>query len=115
MPNVCCRGAAASAKPIAEQFPFVTIEPDQPRLNRCPTVPVAPRTATLRLRIAVKFDLSAERCGEPAVSVVDPAQQTQPGRGEVGQHLVVGEDAGALQIHHPAAAHSSVVLDLLVE
>ena len=43
-------------------------------MKRCPTVPVAPRTATLRLRIAVKFDVSAEPRGEPPVSFVDPAQ-----------------------------------------
>src|SRR5438046_977025 len=84
-------------------------------MNRCPTVPVAPRTATLRLRIAVKSDVSEEGRGEPAVSLVDPAQQAQPRRGEVGQHLVVREDAGTLQIDHPAAAHAGVVFDLLVE
>src|SRR2546428_6019041 len=84
-------------------------------MKRCPTVPVAPRTATLRLRIAVKFDVSAESRGEPPVSFVDPAQETEPSRGQVGEHLVVAEDAGALQIHHPAAAHSGVVFDLLVQ
>src|SRR5439155_6348522 len=82
-------------------------------MNRCPTVPVAPRIATLRLRIAVEFDVSEERRGEPPVPLVDPAQEAQPRRGEVGQHLVVREDAGALQIHHPAATYSGVVLDLL--
>src|SRR5882762_8730334 len=84
-------------------------------MNLCPTVPVAPRTATLRLRIAVKSDVSEECRGEPAVAFVDPAQEAQPRRGEVGQHLVVREDAGALKIHHPAAAHAGVVLDLLVQ
>src|SRR5438309_3926948 len=84
-------------------------------MNRWPTVPVAPRTATLRLRIAVKFDLSKESRGEPPVPFVDPAEETKTGRSEVGQHLAVGQDAGALQIHQPAAAHAGVVLDLLIE
>ena len=35
IPKILCSGAAANAKPIAEQFPFVTIEPDHPRLRRC--------------------------------------------------------------------------------
>src|SRR2546423_1339908 len=84
-------------------------------MNRCPTVPVAPRTATLRLRIAVKFDVSAERRGEPAVSFVDPAQQSESGRRQVGEHLVVGQDSRPLDPDEPAAAGAGVVLDRLIE
>src|SRR2546421_4348270 len=230
MPNVCCKGAAASAKPIAEQFPFVTIEPVQPRLrrctssacmcsgftsairsgtsssmrcvftfektwwplfasaashcsaaspgsaekqisasrsalvdcsfmpateagmspaqchavtspyrlpalaslvvsalisnqgwpcsspmNRCPTVPVAPRTATLRLRIAVKSDVSEERRGEPAALRVDPAQKAKPHLRQRCEHFVVVQDVAALDADLPVAVRAGVVVDRLID
>src|SRR2546428_5230983 len=84
-------------------------------MKRCPTVPVAPRTATLRLRIPSKFDVSGGRRGEPPVPVVDPAKEPETGGGEVGEHLVVAHDVAALDANAPVAMGPGVVIDGLEE
>src|SRR5438128_3705866 len=84
-------------------------------MNRCPTVPVAPRTATFRLRIAVKSDVSEERRSEPPVAFVDPAQEPQSGRGQIGEHLVVVHNVPAIDADAPVPVPAGVVIDRLVE
>src|SRR5256885_5022252 len=84
-------------------------------MNRCPTVPVAPRTATFRLRIAVKSDVSEERRGKPAALWVDPAQKAKAHLRQRGEHLVVVHDVPALDADLPVAVRAGVVVDRLVD
>src|SRR5437773_4657171 len=70
-------------------------------MKRCPTVPVAPRTATLRLRIAVKFDVSEERRGKPAALRVNPAHEAEPRLCKRRKHLVVVHDVPAIDPNLP--------------
>src|SRR5205814_4023600 len=78
------------------------------------TVPVAPRTATLRLRIAVKSDVSEERCGEPAALRVDPAQKAKPHLRQRCEHFVVVQDVASLDADLPVAVRAGVVVDRLI-
>src|SRR2546430_16869577 len=80
-------------------------------MKRCPTVPVAPRIATLRLRIVGKFDVSGGRRGEPPVPVVDPMAQPEAGSGQIGERLVVIQHVPAVDADPPVPAVAAVVLD----
>src|SRR5688572_10977531 len=84
-------------------------------MKRCPTVPVAPSIATLRLRMAVKSDASGRRCGEPAAGFVDPAKEAQLRGRKVGEDLVVREDPGALHAKLPLPPRAGIPLQSLVE
>src|SRR5207245_9991814 len=84
-------------------------------MNRCPTVPVAPRTATLRLRIAVKSDVSEERRGEPAPLRVNPMHEPEAGLCERRKHLVVVHHVPAFDPNLPVTVCPAVVVDGLVD
>src|SRR5207249_2397925 len=84
-------------------------------MNRWPTVPVAPRTATLRLRIAVKSDVSDERRGEPAPLRVNPVHEAEARRCERRKHLVVAHHVPALDPNLPVTVCPAVVVDRLVD
>src|SRR2546427_4327285 len=84
-------------------------------MKRCPTTPVAPRTATLRLRIDEKCEASERRGDEPAPLGTNPAQQPEAGRAERREGFVVAQDSRPVQPDLPAPAFAGVVFDRLVE
>src|SRR2546430_3678726 len=84
-------------------------------MKRCPTVPVAPRTATLRLRIAVKSDVSEDGRGEPAPLRVNPMDEAEARFCERRKHLVVVHHVPALDPNLPVTVRPAVVVDRLVD
>ena len=80
-------------------------------MKRCPTVPVAPRTATVRLRMRFKSEASDRQRREPAPLRIEPAVQAQPGLRERGGYLLVAEDPGVLHAEAPVPLLARFVLN----